>query len=54
MKTEENYQKLLEEKNTIHQVFIGRVANLLGFDVTLKILQEAADVAKIINQGKKK
>jgi len=54
MKKEENYQKLLEEKNAIHQVFIGKVANRLGFDETLKMLQEAGDAAKKINQIKQK
>ncbi len=35
-----------KEDKLIHQLFIGKVVEIIGFDKTVKLLKEAADAIK--------
>ena len=43
----------MNTEKLVHQLFIGKVADILGFDKTTQLLKEAKDAIEPLNQGQK-
>ena len=41
----------MNKEKLIHQLFVGKVSNVIGFDKTTELLKEAKDAINAMNQG---